>query len=436
MCLDRLRRILISVTVLCLLEGACLGGVVSAAGVGEETNGSEDALAALVREFLKADADARRALEDRILAHPHATLETVSALLEQGRPFGRMPVGLQPDQEITVRGNTYRFGLYVPPSYDPARPYGLIVCLHGAGFTGDTYLTRWVPRLKDGYVLVCPTMSYGTWWTRQAEELVLATIATIQSRYHIDPDRIFLTGMSNGGIGAWIIGMHRADRFAGIAPMAGGIDRVLYPFLDNLRNTSVYVIHGLYDTVMPVWLSRELVNEMASRGIRYVYREHNYRHPHAGGHFFPREELPPLIEWFDVQRRQPLPRHVTVVRDATHLHRFSWVRIDMTERIAAFSDDLIDSRDALIDGQVYARLEARIREPNVIEIVTRHVRRLSLFLNQKLVDMAKPVIVRINGVVQYADMVHPRLRTLLHEARLRNDTSVLYSVHLPLDVPE
>ena len=119
-----------------------------------------------------------------------------------------------------------------------------MVCLHGAGFTGEAYLERWQARLGEDYVLACPTAPMGAWFTRGAEELVLATIRSVQRRYHIDPDRIFLTGMSNGGIGTWIIGMHDAPLFAGIAPMASGLDDVLMPFLANLRSTPIYIIHG------------------------------------------------------------------------------------------------------------------------------------------------------------------------------------------------
>jgi len=203
--------------------------------------------------------------------------------------------------------------------------------------------------------------------------------------------------MSNGGIGAWIIGMHQAPLFAGVAPMASGIDKVLYPFLDNLKQTSVYVIHGAQDQVMPVWLSRELVKEMKRRHIKYVYREHNRSHPHAGGHFFPREELPGLVEWFDQQRRNPLPKKLTVVRDATHLESFLWVRINATDRIAAFTDKLIDSQDEFLKNGRYAYFQAEITDPNHIVVKTDLVRRYSLFLNKDLIDFSNPVTIETNG---------------------------------------
>ncbi|TLY14343.1 MAG: hypothetical protein E6K69_07925, partial [Nitrospirae bacterium] len=151
-----------------------------------------------------------------ILGNPQADLTSVETIIRTGPRYETRPVGMQAGVPLRVRNRTYRYGLYVPQSYRPTKDYALVVCLHGAGFTGDTYLERWQTRLGDGYILACPTLVQGAWWTRQAEELVLATIRAVQARYRIDPDRIFLTGMSNGGIGAWIIGSHHAPLFAGL----------------------------------------------------------------------------------------------------------------------------------------------------------------------------------------------------------------------------
>src|SRR5947208_1550002 len=284
-------------------------------------------LSHLVYEYLGTeDPDRASLLLADMLRDPGADLETVGMMIKEGRPYGMEPIGVQPGLPVRVRDHNYRYGLFVPPSYRPTKDYALVVCLHGAGFTGDTYLERWQARLGDGYILACPTLVQGAWWTRQAEELVLATIRAVQARYRIDPDRIFLTGMSNGGIGAWIIGSHHAPLFAGLAPMASGLDDVLFPFLENLRHTPTYLIHGLKDQVMPVELSRSIVRELTRLGYEFVYREHDRVHSIAGGHYFPREELPELVAWFEAHHRDPFPRKVTVVRDATHLTAFGWVR--------------------------------------------------------------------------------------------------------------
>ena len=240
--------------------------------------------------------------------------------------------------------------------------------------------------------------------------------------------------MSNGGIGAWLIGMHHAPLFAGIAPMASGLDDVLMPFLANLRNTSVYIIHGAKDQVMPVELSRAISRELTKLGYSYVYREHEGEHPMAGGHYFPREELPDLVAWLNHQRRDPFPAKLTLVREASHFQPFSWVRLDATEPIAAFSDDLVDKRDDRIKRREFARLEAVIVAPNRIEVKTERVERYSLFLNDRLIDVSRPLTVVTNGRTSFSGTVMPSLEILLRQARLRHDPRQLFSIHLALPV--
>jgi len=393
-------------------------------------------LVSLVRGYVEgASGQSREGLLKTILNHPGANLQTVEAAFHDIPHYKKAPVGAQPRRSVMVKGKKAAYALYVPSSYDPEQSYPLILCLHGGGFTGESYLDRWVSRLEDRYILACPTISMGAWWTRFGEDLTLAILRAVQAEYHVDPDRIFLTGMSNGGVGAWIIGMHHADLFAGIAPMASGIDDVLFPFVENLAHTPVYVIHGEKDRIMPVQLSRDLVQEMKRRGVPHLYREHQWTHPHAGGHFFPRQELPELIAWFDRQHRTSLPRQVSLVRDATHLTSFSWVRIDMTEQIAAFSENLIASRDEFITNMIYAKLHAEITTSNTIVVNTNRIRRYTIFLNQDLVDFSKPVIVETNGKISFEGIVDPSIETLLQEVRHRSDTHTLFPAKLTIDVP-
>ena len=402
---------------------------------GVQLQASGRSLATLVTQYLTVeDRGQAEASLQAILDHPQASLERVSAVLQEGRTYEAAPVGMLPSQPVRVRGKILSYGLFVPPAYDPDVALPLVVCLHGAGFTGDSYLERWATRLGEWSILACPTTMAGTWWTRPSEELVLATIEAVRARYRIDPDRIYLTGMSNGGIGAWIIGMHHAPRFAAVAPMASGIDDVLFPFLENLRHTSLYVIHGARDQIMPVWLSRNVTNELARLGIAYTYREHEWTHPHAGGHFFPRQELPSLVEWFRKQHRDPYPRSMTVVRDASHLTDFGWVRIDATDRIAMFSEQLIDQHGDLIKNHVYAKLAVDVRAENHLEVRTERVRRYTLFLNDVLIDFSKPVTVVTDGRTSFQGPVEPRVETLLRDVHRRRDADDLFPAQLTIEV--
>jgi len=418
---------------------SCVLVFILAALVDQETNAaaaplSVDLKTQVFRYLDSRDTDEAARTLLAMLSDQNATIDQVIRIIQTERDYAPQPIGTIPDGRVDVQGRAYQLALSVPLTYHPAKGYGLVVCLHGAGFTGEAYLERWQARLGEDYVLACPTAPMGAWFTRGAEELVLATIRSVQRRYHIDPDRIFLTGMSNGGIGAWVIGMHDAPLFAGIAPMASGLDDVLMPFLANLRSTPIYIIHGAKDQVMPVELSRTITKELTRLGYPFVYREHDREHPMAGGHYFPREELPGLVTWFNAQRRNPLPTTVTVVRDASHFQPFGWVRIDATDPIASFSEDLVSKRDDRIRRREYARLDASIVAPNRIEVQADRVQRYSLFLNEQLIDSSKPLIVLTNGQVSFEGPLTPSLETLLRQARLRQDSRQLFPIHLAIQV--
>ncbi|MFO0772773.1 MAG: hypothetical protein U0173_17685 [Nitrospiraceae bacterium] len=400
-----------------------------------EFSPTQDLAAAVWQYLYNENGEQARTELTALLQRPDATVDAVQQILRRGPAYAVQPGGSFPDQQLTVRGQRFQYSLYVPQSYQPSNSYPLILCLHGAGFTGEAYLERWQPRLGERYILACPTYPAGAWFTRKAEDLVLAVIDTVRQRYHIDSDRIFLSGMSNGGIGTWLIGMHHAPLFAGLAPMASGIDDVVFPFLENLRSTPTYIIHGKHDQVMPVDLSRKLAAELKNLNYPFVYREHDRTHPMAGGHFFPREELPDLVGWFDGQRRVATPKAVTVVREASRLLPFSWVRIDATDEIASFSEDLVDKRDDAIRRRIYARLTAQVTEANRIEVRTDHVRQFTLFLNQDLIDFSKPVIVVANGHTTDFGIVTPSVETLLKQARIRHDPGQLFAAQLSLSVP-
>jgi poly(3-hydroxybutyrate) depolymerase len=231
-------------------RAACFLLFVSTLGACAGPAWQADQIASLIDPVLRASIyeyldihDAERAdqLLAGILDRPEATPAAVLTILAAGRSYQAEPVGVQPSRELRLGGHVYYYGLYVPDSYRPDKAYRLVICLHGAGFTGDAYLERWQNRLGEGYILACPTLPMGNWWTRTAEDLVLATIRAVEARYRVDPNRVFLTGMSNGGIGAYLIGAHHASRFAAVVPMAAGLDDILMPFLENfdrLRCTS------------------------------------------------------------------------------------------------------------------------------------------------------------------------------------------------------
>ena len=109
------------------------------AGAEESTVLSDD----LVREYLDTpDAERADRLLSTILADPRYSPTVVRDLILRPRNYGAAATGVQLNVPLSLRGQPHSFALFVPENYQPSRSYGLVICLHGAGFTGEAYLDR------------------------------------------------------------------------------------------------------------------------------------------------------------------------------------------------------------------------------------------------------------------------------------------------------
>ncbi|MFQ5543661.1 MAG: alpha/beta hydrolase-fold protein [Nitrospiria bacterium] len=404
--------------------------------VNTEKTLEENTLNLLVQQFLiSTDKDQSASFLAEILKHKEASIENLEILIKTGRLYPPEPFVGSLHRDINIDGNALSYALYVPKSYNPSISYPLIVCLHGAGFVGDTYLERWEKRLEEGAILVCPTIGGGAWWSPLGEALVLETIAEVESKYHVDPNRIILTGMSNGGIGAYLVGIFHADRFAAISPMASGIPDEIFAFLKNFSMTGIYIIHGEKDQVMPVSLSRKVSKYLKKERISHVYREHDREHRMAGGHFFPREELPALIKWLKVQRKMVDPAHIISVRDKSHASPFFWTEINKTMgEIADVQKSLFDQDEIdLVKAGAFAILTAEVNE-NHISVMSERVKRYTLFLNNRLIDFSQPLIISTNGKKSFEGRLSESRTFLLEESKRRQDRSAFYSASVTIDL--
>lgn len=389
-----------------------------------------------VQQYLASEDDTQsEALLSEIQSQKGVTVVQIETAIQEGVLYPPQPSVGPLHLNINMGEEQADYALYVPEKYDPANPYPLIICLHGAGFTGDSYLERWQARLGEKSLLACPTMVNGAWWTPEGEALVLSVIDAVQSKYRIDPNRIYLTGMSNGGIGAYLIGIFHADRFAAIAPMASGIPDEIFPFLQNLSTTGIYIVHGAKDEVMPVMLSRKISEYLTEHQIPFVYREHDRLHPMAGGHFFPKEELPDLVAWFDQQHRQPYPKRVVSLRDSEHLEPFYWTEINQTEgEVANVLGSIFEPEEAeRVKKGAFSSLTAEVKE-NRVNVTTERVGRYTLFFNRKLIDFSKPVVVFTNGKKSFEGRLSEEIVPLLKETKRRHDPGALYPASVTVDL--
>ena len=145
--------------------------------------------------------------------------------------------------------------LYIPRNRPPG-PLPAILFLHGSAGNFKVYIWAWSRFAEEhGYVIISPSFGFGNWYRTggvQAAERALSDAETVVS---LDGERIYLAGLSNGGIGVSRVASEMPDRFRGLIYISGVIEPSVMTsdaFLESWKGRPVLVIHGGADQRIPV----------------------------------------------------------------------------------------------------------------------------------------------------------------------------------------
>ena len=193
------------------------------------------------------------------------------------------------------------YTLYVPEDYLQEKPLPLIIALHGGYGQGYEYIWTWLRSARSrGYAVLAPK-SLGDTWDMSVPSSdtrsVLRMLNEVSNEYSIDPARVYLTGLSDGGIFTYILGLEQTQLFRSLAPIAG----VLHPAVDPMlrqgrgKDTPMLVVHGVHDFIFPVAFTRQTCKLLKDIGYQVTYEELP-----EWGHAYPysiNERL--VLPWFE-----------------------------------------------------------------------------------------------------------------------------------------
>ncbi|MEI9960792.1 MAG: prolyl oligopeptidase family serine peptidase [Limisphaerales bacterium] len=122
--------------------------------------------------------------------------------------------------------------------------------------------------------MVVPQCPAGQKWS---DEILLGILDRVSAKYAVDTNRIYLTGLSMGGFGAWSLATTYPERFAAVAPICGGdgVIGVVLSKLDeqkisDLKKLPFWVFHGAKDNVVPLAESQRMVDMLKEAGVKEV----------------------------------------------------------------------------------------------------------------------------------------------------------------------
>ncbi len=161
---------------------------------------------------------------------------------------------------IVSGGITRDYFVHVPASYDATRPTALVLIFHGGG--GEA---RGMARLsgmddvsdRHGFIAVYPQGINRQWKDGRTQVLsgnddvafISSLISALETRYRIDPKRVYATGISNGAFFSFRLACDLGSEIAAIAPVAGSTP---VGFHDACKSqpVSVLMINGTDDKLV------------------------------------------------------------------------------------------------------------------------------------------------------------------------------------------
>ena len=172
--------------------------------------------------------------------------------------------------QLVSSGTERDYLLYVPDTYRPETPAPLVISLHGAALwpTAQRKISRWNDLAdRHGLLVVYPTgtrldlpiplfPTLPIWDVRNAQgweteaRFLADLIDHLESSYAIDPRRIYLNGLSNGGAMTFVASCHLADRLAAVGTVAAA-QGVPWETCSDLHPLPFINFHGTDDAIVP-----------------------------------------------------------------------------------------------------------------------------------------------------------------------------------------
>ena len=278
------------------------------------------------------------------------------------------------------------YAVYIPDNFDETRNYPLVVFLHGAWsnhrlgmrrlfgvgnsqgydfikpgnapFETDVESSRyWPPFRQVDYIAAAPYARGTAGYQGISEQDVYDMLDDLKSRFLIDEDRVYLTGLSMGGGGTLWLGLTRPDLWAAIAPVCPAPPEDLTALAGNAHNLPVHLFIGDKDGLYKIATEWKALFETNAQRLDYVeypgVGHNSWEWAYKDGFIF---------DWFSQFKRDLYPMEVQFTTRWFRYNKAYWVTLD----------DLVPGETATIN--------ARFTGPNAIDVTSSGINAFTLTL--------------------------------------------------------
>ncbi len=297
-------------------------------------------------EFWAAPSREEAALRFDPILRSGVSFDEAYRRLQRGRTYGPQPTGVVGLTNISATRVEHHYALNIPEAYDSTRRYQVRFQLHGGvggRATNAPVGTGTVGALAGAEQIYAIPYAWvdSPWWSDDQALNLVAIVDAIKRRYNVDENRIAVSGVSDGGTGAYYVAMRETTPFASFLPLNGyllvlaarDIDDGLI-FANNLRAKPIFAVNGGRDPLYPTRIVDPTIEQMKRGGVSVDY----HPQPNAAHNTSWWPDVKATFEAFVRDHpRVPLPDTLTwEVGNSVEHHRAHWLVID---RLGAQKDD-------------------------------------------------------------------------------------------------
>ena len=304
----------------------------------------------------------------------------------------------------------------------PETGRSLYISLHGGGGVPEEINDQqWenqkhLYQISEGIYLVprAPTNSWNMWHQAHVDKFLSRLIENLIVLENVDPNRVYIMGYSAGGDGTYQLGPRMADRWAGVAVMAGHPNDSKP---DNLRNTAFTLHMGAMDSaynrnqMAETW--KKLLGRLQEKDPNgYKHLVQIYR---GKGHWMQGKDQV-AIPWMAENTRNLYPGRVIWLQDNVTHNRFYWL---------AVKGESILSRSQIIAE----------RNGQKINIKIATVPTVTVRLNDDMLDLELPVEIHFRDQLLFKGKVERRKAVIEKTILERGDYKGIFSAEVTVTIP-
>lgn len=199
----------------------------------------------------------------------------------------------------------YRY--YVPSGYSSGTQYPLVIFLHGSSVSPDQQLNN---RANGAMALaedpanptfmLAPYLMGGAWQEINKQEMLHNIIGILKANYSIDPNRIYITGLSYGCTGTWGSLQYAPHFYAAAIPISGAIINDMLAAVPTFAHVPVWQFHRAGDMAMPPGASDNAAAAIRNAGGNSIYTRYVAGSPNHSG-WYESYASPSLRTWMFAQ---------------------------------------------------------------------------------------------------------------------------------------